>query len=148
MENFALPDHANQGNFRKLSTNRPRRWRAAQCRRNLFEPSRIQPRLAVLFIDVCRYVGIAARFVNGYYHDGGAKERLSLHSWGEVYLPGVGWRGYDPSQGLAVTDCHVVIAAAGDPLLSAPVSGTFRGNAITSELHAEIEIMVAGADAA
>ena len=104
--------------------------------------------LAVLFIDACRYVGIAARFVNGYYHDGGAKERLSLHSWGEVYLPGVGWRGYDPSQGLAVTDCHVAIAAAGDPLLSAPVSGTFRGNAITSELHAEIEITVAGADAA
>ena len=104
--------------------------------------------ITVLFIDACRYVGIAARFVNGYYHNGGAKERNSLHSWGEVYLPGVGWRGYDPSQGLAVTDCHVAIAAAGDPLLSAPVSGTFRGNAITSELHAEIEITVAGADAA
>ena len=66
----------------------------------------------------------------------------------KVYLPGVGWRGYDPSQGLAVTDRHVAIAAAGDPLLSAPVSGTFRGNAITSELHAEIDITVASADAA
>ena len=55
-------------------------------------------------MDTCRYVGIAARLVNGYYDDGGAKDRLTLHSWGEVYLPGVGWRGYDPSLGLAVTD--------------------------------------------
>jgi transglutaminase-like putative cysteine protease len=99
-------------------------------------------------MDACRYVGIAARFVNGYYQDGGAKDPLSLHSWGEVYLPGVGWRGYDPSQGLAVSDRHVAVAAAGDPLLAAPVSGTFRGNAVTAELHAEIDIQVAGADAA
>lgn len=104
--------------------------------------------LALLFIDACRYVGIAARFVNGYHEDGGASGQLSLHSWGEVYLPGVGWRGYDPSQGLAVTDRHVAIAAAGDPTLAAPVSGTFRGNAVSSELHAEIDIRVANADAA
>ncbi len=104
--------------------------------------------LAVLFMDACRYVGIAARFVNGYFENGGAKDQLSLHSWGEVYLPGVGWRGYDPSQGLAVTDRHVAIAAAGDPLLAAPVSGRFRGNAVTSELHAEIEIRVVSATAA
>jgi transglutaminase-like putative cysteine protease len=104
--------------------------------------------LAVLFMDACRYVGIAARFVNGYYDDSGAKDQITLHSWSEVYLPGAGWRGYDPSLGLAVTDRHVAIAAAGDPLMSAPVSGTFRGNAVSSELHAEIDIRVANADAA
>lgn len=104
--------------------------------------------LAILFMDACRYVGIAARFVNGYYHDGGATDRLTLHSWGEVYLPGVGWRGYDPSAGLAVTDRHVAIAAAGDPLLSAPVTGTFRGNAVSAELRAEINIRVVNAEAA
>jgi transglutaminase-like putative cysteine protease len=104
--------------------------------------------LAVLFMDACRYVGIAARFVNGYFENGSANDQLSLHSWGEVYLPCVGWRGYDASQGLAVTDRHVAIAAAGDPLLAAPVSGTFRGNAVTSELHAEIEIQVVSASAA
>ena len=98
--------------------------------------------LAVLFMDACRYVGIAARFVNGYYHDGGATDRLTLHSWGEVYLPGVGWRGYDPSLGLAVTDRHVALAAAGIPLLAAPVAGTFRGNAVTPELNAMIDIRV------
>lgn len=104
--------------------------------------------LAVLFIVACRYVGIASRFVNGYYDDGNARDRLSLHSWGEVYLPGVGWRGYDPSQGLAVTDRHVAIAAAGDSLLAAPVSGSFRGNAVTSELRAEIELTVVNGTAA
>jgi len=96
--------------------------------------------LAILFMDACRYVGIAARFVNGYNEDRGAGDKLSLHSWGEVYLPGVGWRGYDPSQGLAVTDRHVAIAAAVDPLLAAPASGMFRGNAVTSEFGAEIGI--------
>jgi transglutaminase-like putative cysteine protease len=104
--------------------------------------------LAVLFMDACRYVGVAARFVNGYYDDGAARGPLSLHSWGEVFLPGVGWRGYDPSQGLAVTDRHVAIAAAGDPLLAAPVNGTFRGNAVTSELRAEIEMQIVSATAA
>jgi len=104
--------------------------------------------LAILFMDACRYLGIAARFVNGYYEDGAAKDQLTLHSWNEVYLPGVGWRGYDPSVGLAVTDRHVAIAAAGDPVLSTPVSGTFRGNAVSSELHADIDIRVANADAA
>jgi transglutaminase-like putative cysteine protease len=106
------------------------------------------PDLALLFMDACRYVGIAARFVNGYFDDGGAKEQIALHSWGEIYLPGVGWRGYDPSLGLAVTDRHVAIAAAGLPMLSAPVSGTFRGNAVSSELHAEIHIKVDNVEAA
>jgi transglutaminase-like putative cysteine protease len=98
--------------------------------------------LAVLFMEACRYVGIAARFVNGYHEKGGEQDKLYLHSWGEVYLPGVGWRGYDPSQGLAVTDRHVALAAAGIPLLAAPVVGTFRGNAVISELNAKIDIRV------
>ena len=102
--------------------------------------------LAVLFIEACRYVGIAARFVNGYCEDGRNKGKLHLRSWGEVYLPGAGWRAYDPSLGLAVTDRHVALAAAGIPLLAAPVVGTFRGNAVTSRLDAEIDIRVVGDD--
>ncbi len=125
------------------------------CRQISREPGEVQPAeetvlrkrgssrdLAVLFIEACRYVGIAARFVNGYHENGGDTDKRYLHSWGEVYLPGVGWRGYDPSQGLAITDRHVALAAAGIPLLAAPISGTFRGNAVNSELNAEISIRV------
>jgi transglutaminase-like putative cysteine protease len=98
--------------------------------------------LAVLFMETCRYVGIAARYVRG-YRDNGAEDHMRyLAAWGEVYLPGAGWRGYDPSLGLAVTDRHVALAAAGIPLLAAPVAGTFRGNAVTPELNAVIEIRV------
>lgn len=102
--------------------------------------------LAVLFIEACRYVGIAARFVNGYCKNGWNKGKPHLRSWVEVYLPGAGWRGYDPSLGMAVTDRHVALAAAGIPLLAAPVAGTFRGNAVTSRLNTGIDIRVVGDD--
>jgi transglutaminase-like putative cysteine protease len=102
--------------------------------------------LAVLFMEACRYVGIAARFVNGYHDSEGEIGKRQLHSWGEVYLPGVGWHGYDPSEGLAVTDRHIALAAAGIPQFAAPVAGTFRGNAVTSELSAVVDIRVVGDD--
>jgi transglutaminase-like putative cysteine protease len=85
--------------------------------------------LAVLFCAACRVVGIAARFVSGYEREAATQERAYMHAWAEVYLPGGGWRGYDPSQGLAVSKSHVAVAAAADPSLAAPVTGTYRGAA-------------------
>jgi transglutaminase-like putative cysteine protease len=90
--------------------------------------------LAVLFIAACRSIGIAARFVSGYV------ESLSeapnyLHAWAEVYLHGVGWRGYDPSQGLAVADRHVAVAAGPSPAATAPTRGSFRGSARSKLNH-------------
>jgi transglutaminase-like putative cysteine protease len=96
--------------------------------------------LAVLLVDACRAVGLAARFVSGYRADGGARGRQQLHAWAEVYIPGAGWRGFDPTEGLAVGDRHVVIAAALDPPDAAPVSGSFRGTGITSELESTIQV--------
>jgi transglutaminase-like putative cysteine protease len=83
--------------------------------------------LAVLYCEVCRSVGIPARFVSGY--EASQQERRDMHAWAEVYLQGGGWRGYDPSQGLAVATSHVAVAAAADPRLAAPASGTYRGTA-------------------
>ncbi len=87
---------------------------------------------AVLFCAACRSMGIAARFVSGYERDAALQSAGGdLHAWVEVYLQGGGWRGYDPSRGLAAADAHVAVAAASDPLLAAPVAGTFRGDAVS-----------------
>ncbi len=89
--------------------------------------------LAVLLAEVCRAFGFAARFVSGYHasEDGESNE---LHAWTEVYVPGGGWRGYDPTTGLAVSDSHIAVAAAVEPSQAAPVSGSFWGPARFAEL--------------
>jgi transglutaminase-like putative cysteine protease len=97
--------------------------------------------LAVLFCALCRSAGLAARFVSGYQSEAALHERAYMHAWAEVYLPGGGWRGYDPSQGLAVSTSHVAVAAAADPVLAAPVSGSYRG-AARSSMKFQIQMQV------
>jgi transglutaminase-like putative cysteine protease len=95
--------------------------------------------LAVLWVDICRSVGLAARFVSG-YHNASEQEKHFLHAWAEVYLPGAGWRGYDPTNGLAVTDRHVAVAASADPQHAAPITATYRGNDVEAQLYADVII--------
>ncbi len=83
--------------------------------------------LAVLFCDACRTMGLAARFVSGYEFATAGRSDPSMHAWAEVYLPGIGWRGYDPSRGLAVSDGHIAVAAAFDAELAAPIAGLYNG---------------------
>lgn len=96
--------------------------------------------LAVLFIDLCRSLGIAARFVSGYKYDPGAKDSFELHAWAEVFLPGAGWRGYDPSLGLAVADTHVALASGPGAAEAAAVTGTYRGSEVLSNLTYKVNI--------
>ena len=102
--------------------------------------------LAVLFIDCCRSLGIAARFASGYQKGDVLSERRHLHAWPEVYLPGVGWLGYDPTHGNVITDTHVTIAAAAQSSNTMPVSGTLSGTLsdtrVTSTLNYQIQIQV------
>ena len=96
--------------------------------------------LTVLFMAVCRAVGIASRFVSGYQEgDPGQKERY-MHAWPEIYLPGAGWRGYDPTHGLAVSDRHVALASGAEAILAAPTAGTFRGTGVTSRMEVGLRI--------
>ncbi|HVM32355.1 MAG TPA: transglutaminase family protein [bacterium] len=96
--------------------------------------------LAVLFMDICRSLGLAARFVSGYKYSPDSADQNELHAWAEIYLPGAGWRGYDPSWGLAVADHHVALAAGPAPLDAMPVTGTFRGTDVLSSLEYSVEI--------
>ena len=96
--------------------------------------------LAVLFIAACRSVGLAARFVSGYQEGDQDMAHRHLHAWAEVYVPGGGWRGYDPTHGLVVADRHVALAASHDPTGAAPVSGTFRGTGITARMEYVIDL--------
>jgi transglutaminase-like putative cysteine protease len=96
--------------------------------------------LAVLWVDICRSVGLAARFVSGYKFDPGALDAHDLHAWAEVYLPGAGWRGYDPSSGLAVADLHIPLASGPQPQDAAPVWGTFRGTDVLSKIDYEVQV--------
>src|SRR6476660_5124066 len=96
--------------------------------------------LAVLWIDICRSVGLAARFVSGYHEGDLDPEKGYLHAWAEAYLPGAGWRGFDPTNGLAVSDRHVAISASADPQYTAPVTATYRGNDVAAELYADVVV--------
>jgi transglutaminase-like putative cysteine protease len=97
--------------------------------------------LAVLFCAACAAVGLTARFVSGYEREASLLESGEMHAWAEVYLQGGGWRGYDPSRGLAVAASHVAVAASADPRLAAPVTGTYRG-AARSTLEFQIAMQV------
>ncbi len=98
--------------------------------------------LAVLYIEACRHVGIASRFVSGYVEERPDGEPRELHAWAGVYVPGGGWRGYDPTQGLAVTTGHITLAVANVPAGAASVTGTFVGDGARSGLHSTIEFDV------
>lgn len=83
---------------------------------------------AWLFAAILRELGFAARFVSGYLVEfattSGTRDRASLHAWVEAFVPGAGWIGLDPTSGLLATAAHIPLAAAVDPAMAAPVSGT------------------------
>ena len=96
---------------------------------------------SVLFMAMCRALGIASRFVSGYYYvESENQNRIQyLHAWVEVYLPGGGWRGFDPTQNCLVSGNHVPVGTSAIPQMVTPISGTFRGSAV-SVFEAKVRI--------
>ncbi len=86
---------------------------------------------ASLFMAAARQLGFAARFVSGYSHSDPAYlpngPPGSTHAWAEVFIPGAGWKGFDPTTGGMVGSEHIAVAVARVPESVPPVAGSFHG---------------------
>ncbi|MBC8210493.1 MAG: transglutaminase family protein [Gammaproteobacteria bacterium] len=85
---------------------------------------------AYLFMEAARQLGFAARFVSGYLNTPPSSVNYgATHAWAEVFLPGAGWKGFDPTIGQVVGTNHIPIAVARLPESVPPVSGAYLGSA-------------------
>ncbi len=92
---------------------------------------------AALFMAAARHLGLAARFVSGYLHTPLSNSIGATHAWAEIYLPGAGWKGFDPTIGDIVGSDHIAVAVARMPESIPPVAGTFHGAP-----HSQLEVGV------
>lgn len=85
---------------------------------------------AYLFMEIARSLGLAARFVSGYLNsEPSSIDFGATHAWAEVFLPGVGWKGFDPTSGLIVGADHIAVAVARLPESVPPIAGSYIGPA-------------------
>jgi len=83
---------------------------------------------SLLLMDIARCLGLAARFVSGYLHtDPLPTDNGSTHAWAEIYIPGAGWKGFDPTVGELAGPDHIAVAVARLAESVPPVAGSFVG---------------------
>ena len=96
---------------------------------------------AHVMLGMCRSLGIPARYVSGYFFNPNRApdEIEASHAWVEVFLPGYGWKGFDPTHDRVPDTRYVKIATGRDYGDIRPLSGTFRGRG-TREMIVEVQV--------